>query len=25
MKSHLLQAYLGAWVKIETVFKYHIC
>jgi len=25
MKSHLLKVYLGAWVKIEIVFEYHVC
>ena len=23
--SHLLQVYLGAWVKIEIVIKNHVC
>jgi len=25
MKSHLLQFYLGAWVKMETVIENHVC
>jgi len=25
MKSHLLQVYLGAWVKIEIVIENHVC
>jgi len=24
-KSHLLQVYLGAWVKIEIVIENHVC
>jgi len=24
-KSHLLQVYLGAWAKIGTVVKNHVC
>jgi len=24
-KSHLLQVYLGAWAKIETVIEAHVC
>jgi len=25
MNSHLLQVYLGAWVKIEIVIENHVC